>query len=121
MSLDLDAIEARANDATEGPWSHYGDLGHEVFQSVTDAEEAPTVAFDIGRVADAAFIAHTRTDVPALLAIVREQQAALDDLMYVANHKAADTEVGRWWAEVIRGQIIKHLGAEAAAKMGLAK
>jgi hypothetical protein len=60
----------------------------------------------------------TERDRAALLALVREQQAALDDLMYVANHKAADSEIGRWWAEVIRGPIINHLGAEAASRMG---
>lgn len=53
-----------------------------------------------------------------LLAELRKRDEALDELMYVANHKAADTQVGRWWAEVIRGPIVKHLGAEAASKMG---
>lgn len=118
----LAAIQARADAATEGPWHVDGEpdeakyvvqftsgRGVHVGTYITDLVEADE---------DAEFIAHARTDVPALLTLVREQQAALDELMYVANHKAADTKVGRWWAEVIRGPIINHLGAEAASQLG---
>jgi hypothetical protein len=56
-----------------------------------------------------------------LLALVDAQRKALDELMYVANHKAADTTPGQWWAEVIRAPIVRHLGAAEAAKLGTNK
>ena len=79
---DLDAIEQRANAASEGPWSQdsddpglvwgeqrsSGDGYWSLFASETghDATAQPQ---------DAEFIAHARTDVPALLAEVRRLRA----------------------------------------------
>ena len=62
----LDEIEARANAATEGPWDLIG--GGEYVTPV-----GIMVAPDDGGVngADAEFIAHARTDVPALVAVAR--------------------------------------------------
>jgi hypothetical protein len=83
----LAEIEARANAATEGPWEvdrNYpftsdlvGIFASDIKQYVVkvadqDWEDNPTSADD------ATFIANARTDVPALLALVREQQAKLD-------------------------------------------
>ena len=52
-----------------------------------------------------------KEDAPYLLAIVRKQQAAIDDLLYVAEHKADRTKpVGQWWSEVIKGSIERHMG-----------
>jgi len=77
----LAAIEARSNAATEGPWA-VDELGN-----VEDVPELDLHRFDIMpqtiartelRKEDGEFIAHARTDVPALLALVREQQAKLD-------------------------------------------
>ena len=74
--INLDEIEARANAATPGPW--YGNRNCGVY------------AVNVGQVAgtgcgcctksrltdeDAAFIAAARTDVPALIARVRELEA----------------------------------------------
>jgi hypothetical protein len=74
----LAAIEARAQAATEGPWefAYYGSGGGlPEGCEVTNGKGA----LDLGTSkADAEFIAHARTDVPALLAMVREQQARLD-------------------------------------------
>ena len=76
----LAAIEARSNAATEGPWA-VDELGN-----VEDVPELDLHRFDIMpqtiartelRKEDGEFIAHARTDVPALLALVREQRAAL--------------------------------------------
>ena len=50
--LDLDAIEARADAATDGPW--------------------------VVKLLDAEFIAHARTDVPALVAALREARAKVE-------------------------------------------
>lgn len=84
--LDLDAIEARANAATPGPWHD----DHEQFEG----KELPCVAVgDFGWVcagqnvpaydedseqgkADAEFIAHARADVPALVARVRQLETS---------------------------------------------
>lgn len=52
---ELDAIEARANAATPGPWDEPG-------FSALDA-------------CDARFVAHARTDVPRLIAEVRRLQS----------------------------------------------
>jgi hypothetical protein len=68
VSLDLDTIRARANAATEGPWANYGDFAHEVYPAnVDENQEPPNIAEVVPRVEDAHFIAHARTDVPALL------------------------------------------------------
>ena len=89
---DLDAIEARAQAATEGPWKAQNlerDHGHcgIYWVSVDRPDEIKTVAEvdanddgveAIWRMADAEFIANARTDVPALIAVAREQQAKLD-------------------------------------------
>ena len=76
---DLDAIQARADAATEGPWANYGDLAHEVYPVRTgDNDEPENIASVVPGLADAHFIAAARTDVPALLALVRSQQAQIE-------------------------------------------
>lgn len=79
---DLDAIEARANAATEGPW-----------EAVCDSSRPDVLTenrkggyFDAGHLfgldkydnndADAEFIAHARTDIPALLTELRRSERA---------------------------------------------
>ena len=79
-ALDLDAIEARANAATPGPWCAGGSyvgivrpwgniysvvgvqIVHEGWESRTGGIQTPV---------DAAFIAAARADIPALVAAVR--------------------------------------------------
>jgi hypothetical protein len=52
-------------------------------------------------------------DIPTLLDLARKQQAAIDELLWVADNKAAkETHVGRWWATVIRSTIEKHMEAK---------
>lgn len=60
--LDLDAIEARAGAATEGPWEIIG--GNEWLTGVEVGIGSPCGI----QIADAEFIAAARTDVPALVA-----------------------------------------------------
>lgn len=83
--LDLDAIRARAEAATEGPWHR---VGKSIQADVPLSDDGPSTtkwnttvvcsvgAWGSGRPTeeDAEFIAHARTDVPALLSIA---QAAL--------------------------------------------
>ncbi|MBY4381827.1 hypothetical protein HQO24_10255 [Rhodococcus fascians] len=77
--LDLDAIEARASKATPGPWEHCT-KGYDGFPLVV-ADGYGFPAEPLGQPgthlietmdADAEFIAHSRTDIPALVARVRE-------------------------------------------------
>ncbi|MFS0832015.1 hypothetical protein ABC337_15295 [Arthrobacter sp. 1P04PC] len=100
----LDAIQARVDAATEGPWRvehdnaddyeagiNYGDYpyalhGPKNASLTTEQLERPFLQDYKNRVsemsemtdADAEFIAHARTDVPALLALVRSQQAQIE-------------------------------------------
>ena len=67
----LNEIEARANAATEGPWMgiRYPDwfLG----RVIVSGELGVCIAEDFPDDADAEFIAHARTDVPALVSVAR--------------------------------------------------
>ena len=61
----LDEIEARTTAATEGPWNVFmGRIDH-------PGRSLIAVAYDVGCDEDADFIAHARTDVPALVAVAR--------------------------------------------------
>ena len=68
----LDKIEARANAATEGPWfpNRYSD-DWEVCGELDDNGNPALVASEAVET-DAEFIAHARTDVPALVAALYE-------------------------------------------------
>jgi hypothetical protein len=82
----LAAIEARAQAATEGPWESLraGMLGTRVvrvdgeWDGLVPDEFITMVTPALRKFDDADFIAHARTDVPALLALVREQRAAIE-------------------------------------------
>ena len=72
----LDEIEARANSATTGPWSHCLDelrnrtAVHRIGSSEVNADVAFTYRDRDGRgpgMQDAEFIAHARADVPDLV------------------------------------------------------
>src|SRR5690348_9437141 len=80
--LDLGPIEAREAAATKGPW--FAD-GHEILVGTADditrrstwiGETCTTELPDWGA-ANAEFAAHARTDIPALVARVRELEAEL--------------------------------------------
>lgn len=81
--LDLDAIEARANAATPGPWCTDS---WEIYQGTEYVAGAEWIGetcrageMDDSR-ADAEFVAAARTDVPALVAEVRRLRAELAEL-----------------------------------------
>lgn len=105
--LDLEAIRARAEAATPGPWEHrtvmvsYGRL-----RSVVDNETGGRLAMcDSESVA--AFIAHAREDVPDLLGevarLTREldeaRQLVRDGLSSGPHWVAPAAAVARWDAE----------------------
>lgn len=73
---ELAAIKARANAATEGPWtwaSHTTADGDE--WAVFDPADHALASNRDGWAPDAEFIAHARSDVPALLAEVEQLKA----------------------------------------------
>jgi hypothetical protein len=87
MMIDLDEIERRANAATPGPWTYHDGCGYVEVPPCGAIEFKPgwerSVHFlarvhnnhvegEDGLGFDGAFIAHARTDVPALIARVRE-------------------------------------------------
>lgn len=74
MTIDLDAIEARARAATEGPWTVNED-GHGVEARADDdfggIQIVPWIKCE-----NAAFIAHAYQDIPALIAELRHLRAS---------------------------------------------
>jgi hypothetical protein len=75
--VDLDAIEARANAATPGPWkvNKRGHIGGGEFGTdpVVINGEGIEPFFELGASGpdNSSFIAHARQDIPALIAEVR--------------------------------------------------
>ena len=93
--IDLDAIEARANAATPGPWTYHEGCGYVEVPPCGAIEFKPgwerSVHFlarvhnnhvegEDGLGFDGPFIAAARTDVPALIARVRELEAECERL-----------------------------------------
>lgn len=97
--LDLEAIEARANAATEGPWAAVllSDVSDTSYVSMQDAEDGSSL--DIGSCgifpdgvqsieknqnqihANILFCAHARQDIPNLIAEVRRLRELADAAM----------------------------------------
>ncbi|QAY16099.1 hypothetical protein SEA_ELESAR_48 [Arthrobacter phage Elesar] len=78
----LDAIEARANAATAGPWeARREDLAMWVFSADEMLEAKLGYVGNAGPLRDAEFIAQAREDIPFLVDLVRDQQAALDAVL----------------------------------------
>ena len=75
MSKYLTAIRARIEAATEGPWKaeFSGGMGNCVIpHDARSTREAVCVTRPYRALFDAEFIAHARTDLPALLAAVED-------------------------------------------------
>jgi hypothetical protein len=78
---DIEAIEAREQAATPGPWESSDPRGRAhgyVFGLWSGYDGEVTIG-------DAVFIAHARTDVPALIAYARELEGVLRDLTEAAE------------------------------------
>ena len=84
MPLDLQAIRERAEKATAGPWHAYFDGGiADTFSVREDHRKLTDLIHAIPQdECDAAFIAHAREDIPALLARVDELTAVLENMAY---------------------------------------
>lgn len=81
---ELAAVKARAEKATSGPWESYSVPGRNRsaagYAAVEVAETEVQVTRDVGGWFDADFIAHARTDVPALVAEVARLQGEEDHI-----------------------------------------
>ena len=107
----LGEIEARLAKAEPGPWFLDAD-GVSVYYVFHNGDTLDRDRLAESSGADAEFIASTPADVAFLLDLARKQAATLEDLLYIAEHKADHSKpAGRWWAEVIRGTIARRLEA----------
>lgn len=118
----LDEIEARANAATEGPWEWEGEAKGEweigANSLVPSRRPDDPVLYgygydasgiEVSNDADAEFIAHARTDVPALLDAL-EKVLRLHPRVVVLH---ADPEFGRMEDDAICGAcIVNHEPAD---------
>jgi hypothetical protein len=93
----LGEIEARANAATMGPWHVWddGDVATTWTRSFTRRKSRETYTSEVHIAncggADANFIAHARTDIPALLAMVREHRAVIERVQELADDMVTRT------------------------------
>jgi hypothetical protein len=101
---DLAEIEARANAATEGPWAciNEPELSSVVATSMPDTDgkhygialiphwspECDSIDWNV-KADNAKFIAAARTDVPALIAALRDGLAKLDEMCFELNSERA--------------------------------
>lgn len=128
----LEDIRKRAEAATYGGWSF-------VFKEdfITDDNDGDVVfSLDMYRKEDAQFIAHARTDVPALLATIAEVRAELVnyfddiDLDYEGQPNGLDTMVrqaagqlheSRSWAskETERANVAEHKNSQLRSRFAL--
>lgn len=97
-ALDLEAIEARANAATEGPWEveRWEDFGGTPSFSIPDVERFRDLrnSVDFGVDKDTAtFVAHARTDIPALVAALRAAETKLAAIHNLAQLWTASDNV----------------------------
>lgn len=133
MPLDLDAIAGRCRDATPGPWVWHreDDEPHDL-----NAGDAPVLypyadgwggAMLLIEPADAAFVEHARTDVPALVARVRELEAALAAIARLAEETAramdllhANERHLAFWPMLTRLRDLRRLAERAAQDQELA-
>jgi hypothetical protein len=98
---ELDAIEARANAATTGPWvlGYHGrgyticcDADGTTIVSAPDAQDE-----DLSE--DEVFIAAARSDVPALIAELRAAREKLKGVAGIADKWRSAVDDGTWFAD----------------------
>ncbi len=101
---ELRAIEARANAATAGPWKFIEPIpevagivgfvqnGPEPWQTLGDNGEPGKMSHG-----DAMFIAHARTDVPALVEEVRRLRELVREAYLEAMRTGTGNSAEWWW------------------------
>jgi hypothetical protein len=93
MTIDLDAIKARLEGVTEGPWE-IGKWGNRDQSKDWDHYiDGPEMGYDsdFRFFVDARFIAAARTDIPALVAEVERLRAALQLILEMGPHHLGQT------------------------------
>ncbi len=107
--LDLAPIKAREAAATEGPWASYLPGPESAYQVI---EPRRTVIVTVHRngmspmphqtadSANAAFISHARTDIPALVAEVEANRAELAELCLALDTIRATCEAAGFMREI---------------------
>jgi hypothetical protein len=87
--IDRAAMRARAEAATEGPWDYVCQgVVAQFTQSSEDAMDNPVAT---GRTdADGEFVAHARTDIPALLAALEDAERERDELLVTMTELRPD-------------------------------
>lgn len=121
--MNLDEIEARANAATPGPWTYHDGCGYVEVPPCGAIEFKPgwerSVHFlarvhnnhvegEDGLGFDGAFIANARTDVPALIARVRELEAECERTRIFGSRKFAELRAAD--VEQMRGYGLSYEG-----------
>lgn len=103
----LAEIKERTEKATPGPWDAYTVPGmnrsSDGYSAVGIAETEVQVTRDAGGWFDADFIAHARTDVPALVAEVVRLQGIIDRVRELAtlNGQRPDGRSEQGWIGVV--------------------
>lgn len=96
--MNLEAIEKRAEAATEGPWGYVGEMDPAKDSSTVYIQD--TNGWDIAELhgfyeklpANRDFIARARTDIPALCAALRVSEKMLNDWRRLHAEKYARAE-----------------------------
>lgn len=105
--LDLEPIKARAKGITPGTWFIEDNMVMNETRSHTMVL-LPSEANDEHDAANAEFIAHARTDVPALIAEVEEQRETIVRLVDQIQTHAADRTGMQARDEAGRRALCKH-------------
>jgi hypothetical protein len=102
----LDHIQARADAATEGPWDMAvsSDRKWALVLANSGTEDECRVARAVDD-DDANFIALARTDVPALLAMVRDQRAVIDRVNGLVRYLGRLAPGDKHYAGLIRAAL----------------
>jgi len=79
---ELQAIKARAEKATPGPWEQLSGEWYGEPRNLVQCDEC-TITEHVYKKSDADFIAHSREDIPALIAEVERLQAENKELRQV--------------------------------------
>lgn len=92
-NAQLDELQARANAATPGPWAAYSDDVRLPFPKRGGLGRMRSTNLSVPEdEANADFVAHARTDIPDLIAAVRERDAEIERL----RARVAELEAGDW-------------------------
>ena len=111
----LNEIEARANAATEGPWeADWRFTGWDISGNDYDDDGLPALIASDADGEDAEFIAHARTDMPALAAVARYalSQHSKDEAHNECGHCADSYGEDGWPCSTVR-EIHRLLGEDA--------